>query len=322
MRGPAYFSAGISPKSSPDSSEIASVNPSARPSRAISFRRGSVAGPALDQDAQAGARERQPEHAAGAPEQRALDQQPADDPSAAGAERGTHRQLLLPAFGAHEQQARDVGAGDEHHDADRSHQHPQRVRDVADDVLLERAQCRRDAPALVDARVDGRRGRPGRHPDRHHARDVGAGVRDRDARLQPRHGLQPEAGQRQAAAIDAKRHDEVGFDVDDAESFGHDADDLARARFDSDASSDDRRGRRRSGAASSRGRASRRAALPAPGRRATASARASAGRRAPAACRRTSAGCAPVPVRRCRSPSPSRQTRRRCARTSGCARRT
>ena len=44
MRGPAYLSAGIRPKSSPDSREIASVNASARPSRPISFRRGSVRG--------------------------------------------------------------------------------------------------------------------------------------------------------------------------------------------------------------------------------------------------------------------------------------
>ncbi len=196
-------------------------------------------GASADEDSQAGVRERQAQQAAGASEDRALDQQPADDPSPAGAEGRTHRQLLLPPFGPYEQQAGDVGAGDEHHDPDRSHQHPQRSRDVADDVLRERTERRRDAPGLVDARVDGWRGGPRRHPDRHHARHIGAGVRDRDPRLQPRHGLQPEARQRQAAAVDPERHDEVGLDVDDAEPFGHDADDLARARLNRDASSDD-----------------------------------------------------------------------------------
>ena len=43
-RGPAYFKAGISPNSSPDSSESARLNPSARGSIEISFRRGKFAG--------------------------------------------------------------------------------------------------------------------------------------------------------------------------------------------------------------------------------------------------------------------------------------
>jgi hypothetical protein len=40
-----YLTAGIAPNSRPESSESRSVNPSERPSSAISFRRGRLAGP-------------------------------------------------------------------------------------------------------------------------------------------------------------------------------------------------------------------------------------------------------------------------------------
>ena len=58
--------------------------------------------------------------------------------AAAGAERGVNRQLLLPPFGAHEEQVRDVRARDQQHDPDRAEEHPQHAADVPDHVGRER----------------------------------------------------------------------------------------------------------------------------------------------------------------------------------------
>ena len=81
-------------------------------------------------------------------ERHALHQQLAGDPSRAGAERRAHRELLLPRLGADQQQVGDVRARDEQHHADRAHQHPQHALDVADEVVLQRPDVRRDARLL------------------------------------------------------------------------------------------------------------------------------------------------------------------------------
>ena len=54
-----------------------------------------------------------PDGGAGQREQQALDQQLADQPGAAGAERGAHRHLLLAAGGAAQEHVGDVDAGDQ-----------------------------------------------------------------------------------------------------------------------------------------------------------------------------------------------------------------
>ena len=59
-----------------------------------------------------------------------------------GAEREANRQFLLARLGAHEEQVRDVRAGDEQDEADGAEQNPQHVADVADDVDVERTDQR------------------------------------------------------------------------------------------------------------------------------------------------------------------------------------
>ena len=73
-------------------------------------------GPARAATPTAAARER---------EHDALREQPARDAAAARPERRPHRELLLPALGAHEEQVRDVAARDQQHDADGGQQNPQ-----------------------------------------------------------------------------------------------------------------------------------------------------------------------------------------------------
>ena len=79
------------------------------------------------------------------------------------ADRAAHREIALASFGAHEEQIGDVGARDEQHDPDGGEQHPERPRDAAEQLVLERThdrpmlrdqprvvgRCRRTAPAAV-----------------------------------------------------------------------------------------------------------------------------------------------------------------------------
>ena len=137
------------------------------------------------QHAQAGVREPYSQRAADDTQQHAFDQKTPDDPSAARAERRTQRQLPLPHLRPNQQQIRHVGAGDEHHQADGRHHHPQHVGHAADHFLFERTKGGRDFPGLVDSWIRARSIRPGVHPDRNHSRHVGVGLGDRDSRLEP-----------------------------------------------------------------------------------------------------------------------------------------
>ena len=83
-------------------------------------------------------RQGQADDAAQAREQQALDQQLADDLEPRRAEREADGDLRLPRRGARQQHVRDVGAGDQQHEADRDEQHRQAEPRVADDALLER----------------------------------------------------------------------------------------------------------------------------------------------------------------------------------------
>ena len=119
------------------------VKSSTSGSIAISSRRGRPSGAMATSSADA-AREPRPRPTA-PPSSRASrlsGQQLPRDPPPAGAERGVDRQLLLPAFRAHEEQIGDVRAGDEQNEADRAEQHPQHAADVADDVHRERPDVR------------------------------------------------------------------------------------------------------------------------------------------------------------------------------------
>ena len=91
------------------------------------------------QHADSGRREREADGAADQRERQALREQFPGDAPPAGAECRVDGELLLPAFGAHQKQVRDVGARDQQDDADRAEQNPEYLADIADDVGGERA---------------------------------------------------------------------------------------------------------------------------------------------------------------------------------------
>ena len=100
-----------------------------------------------------------------------------------GAQRTAHRDLFLPRGAASEQQVGNIGACDQQHECDGAEQNPQRADDIAiEKIVLQRLDG--GAPALIRFRVV--RGDLSRH--RVH---VGVGLRDRDARLEPRHHQNP-----------------------------------------------------------------------------------------------------------------------------------
>ena len=138
-------------------------------------------------------------------EHQALREQLPRDAPPARAERGMNRQLLLPSLGAHQEQVGDVGARDQQHDADRAEQDPEHLADVADDVLRQRPDVRPD-PRLLEHLP----GEPGRQREalddhRQHPRDVGVGLLDGDARLQPRDPLVAEVADEDLGAVEAER---------------------------------------------------------------------------------------------------------------------
>ena len=57
--------------------------------------------------------------------------------AASRAESGTDGQFLAAAFNAHKKQISDVGACNEQYDDDRTHQDPENVSDIANDIVLE-----------------------------------------------------------------------------------------------------------------------------------------------------------------------------------------
>ena len=115
------------------------------------------------------------------------------------------------------------------------------VRHIADHVRsLSGRRAGRDAPALVDPRTDAGGCRPRVHPDRHHPRDVGAGLAQSSPLASA--GRRLESRSREAIsrlAIEGERQDHVGLAVPTPESLGHHADDLPWARIDDQAASDD-----------------------------------------------------------------------------------
>ena len=97
--------------------------------------------------------EHQAERAADRADHEALDEQLSRDARRHGAERRAHGELLPPRIGPHEHEVRDVGARDEQHGADRAHEHPERARDAADEVVLQRPHDGRDPPVLRSLRA-------------------------------------------------------------------------------------------------------------------------------------------------------------------------
>ncbi len=186
-----------------------------------------VAGGERHQQAQRAVGQAEPDDAAEHAEGDAFEQQLAGDPPGSGAQRGANRQLLLPRFGPDEEQVGDVGAGNEEHQPNRAHQHPQDGAHVADEVVLERADARRDARLLehLDAAARERREAGERH--RHQPRGVGGRLGDRGAWFEPPQALVAELPEEHLAAIEPVWDDERNLAVEKAERLGQHTDDLA-----------------------------------------------------------------------------------------------
>ena len=187
-----------------------------------------VAGRERHQHSQRADGHAEPGGAAKQTEHEALDQQLARDLRASGAQRRPDGQLLLARLGPNQQQVGDVGAGDQHHDADHSHQHPQHGLHVADDIGLERVNARHD-PCLLEG-LDAQAGewRKARERDRNHPRHVGVRGWNRHARLQAGDCVVAEVSEKHLAAIETLRQDERGSPVEEVERVGQYADDFAR----------------------------------------------------------------------------------------------
>ena len=78
----------------------------------------------------------QAQRPAGERQQHALGHELAEEPAAARAERGPHRELPMPRFRARQQQVGEVRARNQQHESDGRLQHPDRAARAADDLVL------------------------------------------------------------------------------------------------------------------------------------------------------------------------------------------
>ena len=228
--GPAYFTTGMSPKSSADRSDTASVNASTTGSIEISARRGSVAGPTAMRSRSPRTRA-QSQRAAQQREREAFDKQMTRDVTPARAQRRAQRELLPSSLRSHQQQIGNVRAGDHQDDADGSHQQPEHRSDVADDIGFDRPQGGPEACSGQDVGVRAAL----TDPDRQHAADIGVGLSERHARLQSGDSDKGVdiVGQ-QLGALKSLRQNHCRFGVEESERLRHDADHFARPRVDRD----------------------------------------------------------------------------------------
>jgi hypothetical protein len=126
-------------------------------------------------------------------EQEALGEQLTNDPAAAGTDRQTDRDLPFARRGSSEQEVGHVRAGDQQHQADRRHQHEQRLLKSLPEERPTRAAGtdldarREEAPANV--RSIGRR--HGIDKLRPHDRETRLGLRRRDVWVRPRQHPEP-----------------------------------------------------------------------------------------------------------------------------------
>ena len=173
-------------------------------------------------------------------EQQTLLQQFTRNAPPSRAERRSRRELLLTSLHSHEQQIGDVRAGNQQHDADRSHEDPECVRHVADDILLERCEVGPDSRALEQFLVEPRWGWPCIQPGRQHATHVRVGLLQRHARFEPGHTLIAEVAEEHSIAIESLRKDDVGLSVQELKTVRHDANHRIRFRIDRQRSAESR----------------------------------------------------------------------------------
>ena len=175
--------------------------------------------------------DRQSTRAAQDSERDALDQQLVRDVPAPGAQRRANRELLLASFRSHQQEIGDVGAGDQQHDADGAHQHPQHLTHIAHHILLHRPKRRREARGLQNGTV----GSVLRDPDRQHPANISAGLRERDAWLQPGDAhVHVDIIRLELRSREALGQNHFRIRAQKPEPLRHDADDFSRPRVDRD----------------------------------------------------------------------------------------
>src|SRR5882762_8974656 len=183
----------------------------------------------------------QPDHAAEQAEDDALQEQLGGDPAAAGAQRSAHGQLLPSSFDADQQQVGHVGAGNQQYHADRTHQNPQHLADVSHDILLQGAQVRPNVRLFKKFEAETGRGRKSAHHNGNHAGNVGAGLREGDAGLQPCDCFVAEVSEENFVAVKLEGQEHGGiFAVQKVKPLREYPDDLARLPVDHNVASDGR----------------------------------------------------------------------------------
>src|SRR5262245_55920505 len=81
---------------------------------------------------------------------------------------------------------------------------------------------------------------PGVEPDRDHVGDVGVGLLERDAGLEPRHSLKAEITEKELVAVEALGDDQFRLRIQEAKILRHHSDDGARAGIESERAADHR----------------------------------------------------------------------------------
>ena len=87
-----------------------------------------------------------------APENGAFEQQPHGDVGTPRAKSRADRQFLTAPFNPHQQQIGDVGACNQQHHHNRTHQDPKHISYIADDILFESVEIGADLDLFKDAR--------------------------------------------------------------------------------------------------------------------------------------------------------------------------
>src|SRR5580692_4542948 len=193
-----------------------------------------------DEQTQRAKGERKPGSASHHAEHDAFEQKVANDAPTAGAKRGADGKLLMAAFSADKKKIGDIRAGDQEHDADRSHQDPEQLADVSNDILTEGTNLGANAGLVKQLYAEAWRRRKAGPHGRDHARDVGVGGFKGNSGLEPSDAIVAELAEGSFAAIELERQKELGlFAVEKTEAAGHDADDLMRLAVEGDSTADD-----------------------------------------------------------------------------------
>ena len=233
---------GARPKTSPVSSETASVNARATGSSADVGRARQALGIEGQERAQSADGQRHAERAADQREQRALDDELAQQRAPGGAERGADGELAVAGLGPGQQQVGEVGARDEQDEADRGLQHPDRARGAADDLGLDRLHLQRVVLGIGHVHL----GAGALAPLRQQRRQLGLGRRRRHAVLQPADEIQEMAAAVLAVGrVEPGRQPDLDVAVHHVDLRRQDADDLAAHAVEVDGLAEDRTGAQR-----------------------------------------------------------------------------